>query len=364
MSELVKINAKDYGLEESKAKEISDLFQPMLDKMVELENEFNDIAARKISKEVCGEARALRLKYVRVRTGTAEIHRKLKQFYLQGGRFVDGWKNAQLMASEGIEGKLSSIERHYEILEEKRINDLQNKRVAELEKYGADFIPVNLGAMEPEVWDNYISGVELTHQAKIQAEKDAEEERKQREIEQALHRSRTLEVSPLHEFIENYEDNDWGKMDQKVYAGLLADARGKKSDYQAKQEQIRKDNERLKKEAEAKERKRLADEKKRRDAEEKLRIENDAKIASERAERERLAKELQDKKDEEERIERQKTEALESELKKGDAEKVIDLIEDLESLKTKYEFKSAGYKKMYSDVSILIDKVVTHIIGK
>ncbi len=37
MNELVKINAKDYGLEESKAKQISDMFKPMLDLVADLE---------------------------------------------------------------------------------------------------------------------------------------------------------------------------------------------------------------------------------------------------------------------------------------------------------------------------------------
>jgi len=52
---------------------------------------------------------------------------------------------------------------------------------------------------------------------------------------------------------------------------------------------------------------------------------------------------------------------LEAELNKGDAAKVKDLIADLESLKTKYSFKSAKNKKMYSDVNLLIDKVINHI---
>ena len=46
-TDLVKINASDYGLEESKAKEIEALFTPMLAKMSELENDYNDILTPK-----------------------------------------------------------------------------------------------------------------------------------------------------------------------------------------------------------------------------------------------------------------------------------------------------------------------------
>ena len=52
MKQLVKINASDYSLEESKAKEISDLFSPMLKAMVELEKEFNELDKKKITIEV------------------------------------------------------------------------------------------------------------------------------------------------------------------------------------------------------------------------------------------------------------------------------------------------------------------------
>lgn len=80
MSELVKINAADYGLEESKAAQIAAQFKPMLDKMVELEQEYNQIISQPISKEVCAQAKELRMKYVKVRTGTEKIHKEQKSF--------------------------------------------------------------------------------------------------------------------------------------------------------------------------------------------------------------------------------------------------------------------------------------------
>jgi len=50
-----------------------------------------------------------------------------------------------------------------------------------------------------------------------------------------------------------------------------------------------------------------------------------------------------------------------SELNKGDAAKVEDLISDLQLLKSKYSFKSAKNSTMYSEVGILIGKVINHI---
>ena len=93
--------------------------------------------------------------------------------------------------------------------------------------------------------------------------------------------------------------------------------------------------------------------------------EKSAKIESDKlAKIEAEAKRLND-----ERIAKEKAEAeaektkIETELNKGDAEKVKDLIKDFQELKEKYTFKSAKNKKMYSDVGGLIDKT-TNFINK
>ena len=360
MSELVKINAKDYGLEETKAKEISDMFKPMLDKMVELEKEFNTLAKGEISKELCNEAKTLRRKYVKVRTGTVEIHKELKAFYLQGGRFVDGWKNAQLMASQGIEDKLMLIERHYENLELKRIADLRGKREKELEKFDVDFTPGNLGNLESEVWENYISGVKLNYQAKIDAEKEAERIRIQNEKEYQLQYLRVNETAPLSEFIDNWDGTDFRKIEQAVYDGMLSDARKKKTEYDQKQEQIRKDNLRLQKEAEAKERQRIAEEQKRNEQAEKLRKDNEAKLKKIQDEKDQVAKELEEKRIAEEQLEADQLAQIETDKQKGDKDKMLDLVVELEKIRD-YKFESESYQKLQSDLIDLIENWIPKI---
>ena len=173
----LQINAADYGLEENKAKQISDMFKPMLDKMTELEVQYNEVISRPMEPETIQMAHDLRLAYVEVRTGTAAIHKELKAFYLQGGRFVDGWKNAQIMASQGIEDKLRAIEDHFVNIENAKMDKLQEERAAKLRKFDVEFIPEQLGEMDLSVWNNYISGVKLNYEAQKQAEAKAEKER-------------------------------------------------------------------------------------------------------------------------------------------------------------------------------------------
>ena len=179
---IVKIDASEYGLSETKAAEVSAMFRPMLDKMEELETEFNrvaEMAAGEITPEVTKAAKEVRLQYVKVRTGTAKIHKELKAFYLQGGRFVDGWKNAQIMASQGKEDKLKEIEEHFERIEAARIERLQDERAEELSKYQDENIPANLGSMEQAVWANFFAGAKTNYQNRLEAERKAEAEKVQ-----------------------------------------------------------------------------------------------------------------------------------------------------------------------------------------
>lgn len=177
MTDIVKIDPATYGIEESKAADISAVFKPMLDKMVELEKEYNEVVALPI-ESASQQAKALRLKYVKVRTGTEKIHKDQKEFYLKGGRFVDGWKNAQLFASQGIEAKLQEIEDYAANKEKERIAALQLERETALTPYEVENVAtLRLGEMAETVWANFLAGTKSGWEAKKEAERIAEETR-------------------------------------------------------------------------------------------------------------------------------------------------------------------------------------------
>ena len=331
--ELVKIKASDFGLEESKATEISDMFKPMLEKMTGLEDEFNEVIKLEISEPgTSAKAKALRLKYVKVRTGTAEIHSKLKKFYLLGGRFVDGWKNAQLMASQGNEDRLQSIENHQQILAKEKADKLQSERAAKIEKLGVEIPPLNLGRMPDDVWAAYYLGTKTNYEAQIAAEKKVEEDR-------------------------------------------IAKEKAEKEE----RERIRKENERLKKEADERERsakieadkrekaekdRLIREEKERKAAEEKAQKERDAyelKLKAEREEKEKVEAELKARAEDERKAAEEKEAKFQAELNKGDEDKIKDLVSDLEILKGKYAFMADKNTAMYAVVGQLIDKIINHI---
>lgn len=328
--EIVKINASDYGLEESKASEIKALFTPMLQKMEELENEYNDILKCEIDPETCMRAKQLRLSYVKIRTGTAEIHKKAKEFYLNGGRFVDGWKNAQLFASGEKEKTLKAIEDHFENQERERLEKLRTDRLELLRPY-TDVEPLALGHMEQAVFDNLLTGFKVAHEARIAAEKKAEEERIAREKAEAEERERQR--------LENIR--------------LKAEAEEREKQIVAEREKARKEQE--KKEAE------LAKERAKSEADRKALEE---KARKEREEREKLEAEIQAKKEAEERAKQAEQRArLQAEKKAKlapDKQKLLNFMQAINDL-PRPEVKSIEAANIAANANTLLVKVATYI---
>lgn len=87
----------------------------------------------------------------------------------------------------------------------------------------------------------------------------------------------------------------------------------------------------------------------------------EAKLKKERKEKQKVEAELKAKLEAERKAELAEEARFQSELNKGDSAKVKDLINDLNVLKNKYQFKSVKNISMYSDVSVLIDKIINHI---
>ena len=192
---LVEIKGSEYGLPETKAKELSAFFKPMLDTMESYEAEFNEILKLEITPETCKKAHALRNRYVKTRTGTAKIHKDLKAFYLQGGRFIDGFKNAQIMASTGKEEKLMNIANHFEIIEQARLEKLQKERVLILSEFVEDADERSLSGMEPDVWEAYLTAKEKHYNDELEAHTKA--------IEDAIKKDKAEKEALKQQQIEN-----------------------------------------------------------------------------------------------------------------------------------------------------------------
>ena len=260
--EISKIDPKEYGLEETQVQTIEQAFAPKIAERDGLMELYQQVITKELTPELCSEAKQIRLKLVKVRTGIAEIHKTQKAFFLAAGRFVDAWKNKETAPVEQMESNLEQIENHFINIEKKRIADLEATRTEQLRQY-TEIIPMSLGLMQEDVFQAYLASQKKAYEDRIAAEKQAELNRIAREKAEAEERER-----------------------------------------------IRIENERLKKEAEEREK-----------AIEAERIESEKKLAAERAEAAAKQKAIEDAA----RIERERIEAerskLEAELKaKADAE--------------------------------------------
>ncbi len=175
--EIILIDSKEFGLETNEAAQIESVFIPMIEKMSELEKQYNEIIKLPIDKDTIKKARELRLVYVKTRTGTAEIHKTAKQYYLAGGRFVDAWKNAQAFSAQGKEDVLEKIEKHFEIIEEQKKLKVEAERIEQLKEFVADVSVYQLKDMTDVAFQELFTNSKTAYDVKIAAEKKAEEDR-------------------------------------------------------------------------------------------------------------------------------------------------------------------------------------------
>lgn len=323
MSDLVKINATDYGLEESKASEIKAMFTPMLAKMEELEGEYNSIITQEITPELCEAAATLRKKFVKVRTGTADIHKELKAFYLKGGRFVDAFKNIQEQASGEKEKTLKNIEDHFEIIERERKEKLRNERAEMISPYVEDVNTFMLGEMTQEAFDLLLKGAKDQYEAKLAAIKKAEEDRIEAERKAAEEReAQRLENIRLKE--EAAERERLAEIERKKQADILAK---QKAEADKKERELR------------------------------------AKAEAERKERERLESELKAKKEAEEKAEKQRIAEEKKALRAPDKDKIIALSEVIGKIELP-EVKSDEAKEIIRDAKQSLQRIIVYLTQK
>jgi len=341
-----KVDPKEFGLEENKVKSIEAAFTPKIIERDALKDQYEELITQELTEDICGNAKSLRLKLVKVRTGIADIHKTQKAFFLASGKFVDAWKNKETLPVTQMEEKLSDIESHFQKLEEQRRNELRKTRLNQLAQYGDDAEFIDLVNMPDDTFDKYLDTAKSIYLAKIQAEKELEEKRQSE--------------------LKRIEDERIAK---------------EKAD-KIERERIEKENKLLRKEADERDRKekieadkrakveasRIAKEEKERtirdEKERKEREKQQAILKIEQDEHDRVLKELVAKKEAEQKADQERKAKIQADLNKGDTAKVRDLIIDLETLKTKYEFKSIKNKRLYEQVGQLLDKVASHMVKK
>ena len=335
MNELVKVDHKEFGLEESKANELTVGLKTILEERKVLIDSYIETIKLEITEDNLSAFKELRLQIRDNRTkGIEPWHKVNKQFFLTGGRFVDAIKNKEVAENERMEAKLMEAEKYFENLEKERVDKLTAERYESCLPFVNDIslILPDLGSMPESLWDNYIIGLKASFEAKKAEDKRIEDERIAAEKAE-IERQKAIEVENKKLKAER-EANEKKQEAERLERERLAKI---EADKLAKQEALR-----------------IAEQ-------EKKQKEYEYKLKAEREEKERIENELRIKQDCEQKAIEAAEALKQAELNKGDSDKVKDLINDLKALKTKYSFKSAKNVKKYNGVSELLDKVIYYI---
>lgn len=338
---VVLVDAKEFGIEESKALQVAQAFTTELAELALLDVQFNEISVQEITPELVKQARELRLKYVKKRTTIAKIHKSEKEFYLATSKFIDALKNKATAPIEIKEEKLQSVELHFENLEKERIKKILFERTELLQPFNLDLTGIDLANMQNDVFEAYFAMVEKKHFEKIEAEKQAELQRLEQERLNKLIAQRKLEIAPYFQFYT--EQTDLESYSDIEFSNLILSLQNAKSDYELEQAKIKTENERLQKQADELALK-LENERKESEAKTKaIEKENKRKLAESEALRKKQADEMKAIQD---KLEQDRKLAIEQETKRKqeeeNAKKAPLKVKVLNWIETLNEFNSEG----------------------
>jgi colicin import membrane protein len=283
---------KNAGLQIQEGEEIKQSYLPFLNQLAEIQEQSKKINFESpvaIDETI---ARKLRLETVAIRTGSEKLKDSRKRSYMLRGNLEQAAYNLIAASCKLTEDVFNNVEKAREIAEKKRKENLRIERLAKINLY-SEIEPYGLGDIPDTQFENYLEGLKVAHDARIEAERKAEADRIEKEKKEA-----------------------------------------------AEREAQRLENIRLKKEAEEKEKEMKAQQAKadaeRKAMEEKARKEREAselKLKAEREANEKLQAQIKTKVDAEAKAIKEAKEKFDAELKaKQDAEKKAQKAPDKEKL--------------------------------
>lgn len=279
----ISVNPTEFGIEEKKAGELMGNLPQLKTEREALVSAYNDVLSLDLDDPNTSKvAKEVRLKIRDNRTKGIEVwHKNTKEVFLRFGQFVDAVKRQEVEVNQRMEANLEQIEKHAEIKENERLDTLEKARLEKLEPF-KDFVPfgVSVRSISDEDFEKIFNGAKMQFDAKIEAERLAEEQRKEEE--------RLAQIARI-------------EREKEIEAQRI-------------------ENERLKKEAEEKERQLEAERKKAKEEADRIEAQRQAELKAEREKQAKLEAELKAKKEAELKAEQERQ--AEIERQKKEAEKL------------------------------------------
>lgn len=187
-----KIEIKELELiEKGEALSLQKKFMPYFEIAEKLKVEANKIKIMSIDQvDDMQTARKMRLEIKTVRVNTEKLRKELKEESLLKGKAIDGMANIIKYLIEPTENYLKSQEEFAINLEKERLEKIKYERSGALLKYVEDISLYRLDDMTENQFEILLKNAEIAFNAKIEAEKKAEEERLEREKAEKIEQER------------------------------------------------------------------------------------------------------------------------------------------------------------------------------
>jgi len=324
----------DSGLQLSDAEAIKQSYLPFFNQLAGIKAEAEKINFDNPTTTDEMIARELRLRTVKIRTGSELVKDERKKIHSLKANLEQSAWNLIKSTCQLDEERFNQVEKRREILEKQRKADLKKERTEKLLLYCEIAEQLPLGEMSEVDFENMFNGYKATYDAKVEAERKAEEERLLKAEQERLENER-IRVENERLRVEAEQKEKALAAERAEQERILAEQQAKLEEERkmaaAKLEQERKEAEeklRIERESQAKQ---LAEaEKKAQEVAAKLKAEQDAILEQERAAKAKLEAELKAKADAELKL---KQEAEQNEKDRIAAEKAAAKAPDKVKLK-------------------------------
>lgn len=289
---------KDSGLVLTDATEIKGAYLPFLSQLQEVVEQAGKINADNPTDIDEKIARELRLKAVKIRTGSEKLKDDRKKIHLIKGNLEQSSYNVIKNSCLLAESALEEVEKAREKKEAARKEALRIERLDLLKPYcdNPEFYP--LGEMDESGFNDLLNGMKLQAEAKVKAEQDRlealrlEEERKQKQIViDKLTQERRI-VLLGYQYAYSGE-GILGEMSEEEFEAVKSIAVAEYEAVKKEEQRIKDENEALRKQKELDDAKAV-----------KLKKEADDKLRIEKERADKIAAELKAKQDKEEQDKR------------------------------------------------------------
>ena len=323
----------------------------------------NDTASMKVANTIRLNVRRVRLDAEKTFDAKrAEVQAQMISFKTEDALWLKAKQTMQILTKE-IEETAKWKEDTKIRIESERQELKIAQRLLQMQTIRPECQRSDVESLSDEMFETLLNAAKIEHQRQIEEQQKAEAERIERERKEKLFADRRAKTIRLVNFIENYEEVQFGELSEDEFMQIVNSAIEKRTAHEAEQERIKKDLE----EKEAA----LQAERKKREAEA---AEAAKKAAEEKKKADEEAAALREKIAEQERAEKQRKEAEEAAKKKAaesakkaaaapDREKLLKFAELVDGISVP-ELSSREATEIATNARVLLDKVVAYINSK